>query len=492
MGRKETGITAKISRGDDCGGLREQAERIVRRKSALIAESLEENSSEETRQILHELLVHQIELEIQNEELRRTHVELEASRARYFDLYNLAPVGYFTLSETGLILEANLTAANILGVTRTALIHRSLTHFIFPEDQDLYYGHRKLLFETGAHQVCEIGIVRPDAAPCWVRIDAVAPQDANGAPTCCATMIDITERKRVEDELWASEKLYRFLVRNTSDYVARYSLTGELLFASEAMRFMLGYNPEEIIGTSGLNRIHPDDRLIVQEVLKKASEIEVDTNAKVEYRAICQDGSYKWVELNGKKVWNDQAERMEIIANVRDITDRKKLEEELREVSLHDLLTGLYNRRGFFALAEQQVKAATRAKMKLSLTYFDCDNFKWINDSLGHEQGDMVLVDTAHILRQTFRESDIVARIGGDEFVVLSIEAADVDPAVFLKRLQQNIDEYNAKETRRYKLALSWGTVVYGFESPESLDALLSQADRLMYMHKNAKANKAS
>jgi diguanylate cyclase (GGDEF)-like protein len=175
-----------------------------------------------------------------------------------------------------------------------------------------------------------------------------------------------------------------------------------------------------------------------------------------------------------------------------DITERKHLEEELREASLHDLLTGLHNRRGFFTLAEQQVKAAARARMKLSLTYLDCDDFKWVNDSLGHEQGDKVLVDTAHILRQTFRESDIIARIGGDEFVILSIEAADVDPEVFLKRLQQNIDEYNAKETRRYKLALSWGTVAYDPESLDSLDELLSQADRLMYRHKKDKANKQS
>ena len=113
-------------------------------------------SSEETQPGLHELQVHQIELELQNEELRRVQAELEASRARYFDLYDLAPVGYVTLSEHGLILEANLTAARMLGMARAALLNRPLAHTILPEDQSLYYRHHKLLVETGAPQTCEL------------------------------------------------------------------------------------------------------------------------------------------------------------------------------------------------------------------------------------------------------------------------------------------------------------------------------------------------
>ena len=121
-----------------------------RRKSRRDAGKPGGASPEETRRALHELQVHQIELEMQNEELRRTQEELEASRARYFDLYDLAPVGYFTLSEQGLILEANLTAARLLGVARGALVKQPLSRFILPEDQDIYYLHRKELLETGA------------------------------------------------------------------------------------------------------------------------------------------------------------------------------------------------------------------------------------------------------------------------------------------------------------------------------------------------------
>ncbi|MEI7639446.1 MAG: hypothetical protein WCJ37_19180, partial [Syntrophus sp. (in: bacteria)] len=119
MRRKETEIHAKMTRGGaHSGGLRKQAEEIARGKEAHLPDNLEVWSLEETRQAFHELLVHQIELEIQNEELRRAQTELESSRARYFDLYDLAPVGYVTISETGLILETNLTAATLLGVRR--------------------------------------------------------------------------------------------------------------------------------------------------------------------------------------------------------------------------------------------------------------------------------------------------------------------------------------------------------------------------------------
>ena len=138
--------------------LRRRAENEIREKAAGRAENMEVLSPEETRQMLHDLRVHQIELEIQNEELRRTQEKLDAARARYFDLYDLAPVGYFTLSEKGLILEVNLTATNLLGLPRSALVKRRLADFILTDDQDIYYGHRKLLFETGSPQVCEIRI----------------------------------------------------------------------------------------------------------------------------------------------------------------------------------------------------------------------------------------------------------------------------------------------------------------------------------------------
>jgi len=143
--------------------LRQRAEAQAGEGASGIPENLEVLSPEVAQRALHELRVHQIELEMQNEELRRTQEELEASRARYFDLYDLAPVGYVTLNEKGLILEANLTAAKLLGVARGALVKQPLSHFILPEDQDIHYRHLKALLETAAPQSWDLRLLRKDA-----------------------------------------------------------------------------------------------------------------------------------------------------------------------------------------------------------------------------------------------------------------------------------------------------------------------------------------
>ncbi len=165
------------------------------------ASGKESSSLKEAYLRLHELRVHQIELELQNEELRLTQSELGASRERYFDLYDLAPIGYVTVSETGVVLEANLTLATLLGVERGALVAQPLTRFILSEDQDVYYQHRRRLLEADASQACELRLLKQDGTANWVRFEATAARDADGALVCRTVISDITERKRVEDEL---------------------------------------------------------------------------------------------------------------------------------------------------------------------------------------------------------------------------------------------------------------------------------------------------
>ncbi|MGA2254804.1 MAG: ATP-binding protein [Thermoguttaceae bacterium] len=191
-------MTEKQLHPDDFADLRRRAEKKARDEETQTRETL---PPQEAGRLLHDLQVHQIELEMQNEELRRAQGELEASRARYFDLFDLAPVGYFTLNEQGLILEANLTGAGLLGVGRNALVKQPLTRFILPDDQDIYYRHRKQLFETGTPQVYELQVLRADAAPFWAQLETIEAQDAGGAPVCRAVMSDVTARKQAEEKL---------------------------------------------------------------------------------------------------------------------------------------------------------------------------------------------------------------------------------------------------------------------------------------------------
>lgn len=150
-----------------------------------------------TAQLMHDLQVHQIELQLQNEELRRAQTALEVSRARYFDLYDMAPVGYLTVATDGLILESNLCAANLLGVARSELVRRPLSRFIVRPQQDTYYHCRRLLLETGHAQSCELQVLHSDGVALWVKLDMSAATGDTDTPVLRVVLSDISERKRL-------------------------------------------------------------------------------------------------------------------------------------------------------------------------------------------------------------------------------------------------------------------------------------------------------
>ncbi len=160
---------------------------------------------------------------------------------------------------------------------------------------------------------------------------------------------------------------------------------------------------------------------------------------------------------------------------------------ELRSLALTDELTGLYNRRGFLVLAQQQMKLARRKKSGVLLFFADLDGLKQINDSLGHLEGDLALVRTAEALRETFRDSDIVARLGGDEFAVLAIEASDESDDDMQRRLESNLQTASIADPR-YALSLSVGVARFAPDSPVSIGALLVQADQAMYEKKRSRS----
>ena len=137
-------------------------------------------SPERMATLIHELEVHQIELEMQNDELRRIQGELEKTRDRYTHLYDFAPVGYFTLSEKGIIEEANLSCASMLGVERSSLMGKPLSRFICKDDQDVFYVHRKALFEANAKQVCELRLVRKDRTHFHAQLESIVAKNPKG------------------------------------------------------------------------------------------------------------------------------------------------------------------------------------------------------------------------------------------------------------------------------------------------------------------------
>ena len=309
-------------------GLRKSAEEIAWKKAPRSPERL---SPGDTQKIIHELRVHQIELEMQNEELHRTQLELDAAMERYFNLYDMAPVGYCTLDNQGLVLETNLTAAAMLGVTREALNKQPVSRFILKEDQDIYYLLSKQLFKHGEPQTCELRMAKKDGTIFWGQLAATRVQNADGRFVCHAILSDITKRKRAEEALQEeNRKQYRNLVEGTSDLVTRVDACGRLLFVNHAIQKICGLTPEKCIGRSAFDLVIPEDRAATraafQTWLESGNEI-----FKYENRLISADGRAHYVSWSIRTDHDEHGNISGFSSTARDITERKLSEQALRE-----------------------------------------------------------------------------------------------------------------------------------------------------------------
>lgn len=184
-----------------------------------------------------------------------------------------------------------------------------------------------------------------------------------------------------------------------------------------------------------------------------------------------------------------------LVRAIRNAIERRRLLKELLGRARHDLLitglvdrlTDLYNQRAFFALAERQLKIANRTKRELLLLCAAADNLKWINATRGRSEGDLVLVEIANLLKNTFRDPDIIARIGGDEFAVLAVNAPPASVEILTARLHENLEALNAQTGRPYKLSLRVGVACYDPQTPYALEELMASARRLMAEHRESK-----
>ncbi len=196
--------------------LKKQAQEFIKKNPSAI----ENTPSMDIRQLVEDLQIHQIELEMQNEELRRLQQDLEKERDKYSDLYDFSPVSYFTINEKGIILEANLTAAAMVGVERELLIDRPFSDFIVREDQDVFYLHRRKLFETMTGQTCELRIGTQQGSEFYANLESIVVQvDKKNGNLIRTAVTDIQARKQAEDALRESEEKYRLLVENANDAI---------------------------------------------------------------------------------------------------------------------------------------------------------------------------------------------------------------------------------------------------------------------------------
>jgi two-component system cell cycle response regulator len=301
---------------------------------------------------------------------------------------------------------------------------------------------------------------------------------------------EIAERKQAEEAQRETEERYRLIVEYANEIIYQADVNGHFTFVNPTTIRLTGYSKDELIGKHYRELIRKDyrddaERFYGMQFVKKIP------NTYYEFPGITKEGKDMWIGQNVQLLMNcDKVVGFQAVS--RDMTERVKKEEQLRSMSFTDSLTHLYNRRGFLNLAEHLLKSAERLHTKLLLAYIDLDNIKSINDTFGHEQGDSVLIDTADILRNTFRKSDIICRIGGDEFAVLATKFDESYPQNIIDRLQYYIDAQNYKRKKKYKISMSMGFAFYDPQTPCSLDVLMAKADQSMYEQKKARKQDAA
>ena len=280
------------------------------------------------RQLIEDLQVHQIELEMQNEELRRSQQDLEKARDKYSDLYDFSPVSYFTMNEKGIILEANLTAAAMVGVERGLLIDRPFSDFIVRDDQDVFYLHRRKLCETMTGQTCELRIGTEQGSEFYANLESIVVQvDKKNGNLIRTAVTDIHARKQAEDALRESEKRYRRIVETMQEGLGVADPNYRFTYVNERFCEMLGYLRDEILGRRLIDFVHDDSKALMKDQMARRQQGE-ETRFELVWQT--KDGNKIHTLAHPKGIFDEAGCFTGSIGILTDISYLKETEEALR------------------------------------------------------------------------------------------------------------------------------------------------------------------
>ncbi|WP_295392139.1 EAL domain-containing protein [uncultured Thiodictyon sp.] len=477
--------------------LKDLSDRSLTQVLAALRQEVQEST--DLRQVVHDLHVHQIELELQNRELRAAQQALEESRDRYADLYDFAPVGYVTLQRNGQVTQMNLTAARLLGRERGRTPLLFLGTRLDPRAGSRLLSALARVLESGEPESLEVGLRPPPPATqtrdLRLLIERAAPPPAMVEPPACrVVLLDVTEIKQAQAAVMAERQFlqavidgagdpllvvtpdYRVLLMNAAARAAAGSRTGT---ATQPLTCYLATHGRDT-PCAGLESPCP-----VRSVLASGQP------TKVVHRHREANGEERAVELLASPLRGPQGEVLGVIESARDITEHLRLtaqlqerEEQLEHLAEHDPLTGLPNRRLFADRLTQAMRRAHRERHQVALLFLDLDDFKGINDRLGHAAGDCILQQAAQRMRALVREGDTVARLGGDEFIVIlgALERGDAAARV----AQALVEAFAAPfelDSQRLRVTASIGISLYPQDGTD-VDTLVRNADSAMYLAK--------
>jgi diguanylate cyclase (GGDEF)-like protein/PAS domain S-box-containing protein len=549
--------------------------------------------------LLHELQVHQITLEMQKEELQRTHTELEKAKQRYAYLYEFSPVSYLTVSHEGVIIAANLSSAELLCEPRQKLLGRPFSHYVSREDRDRLHIRIILAFKTGQSWYCELKMQRADNSFSHVLLESKS-NEVDDKTSLLITLTDITERKRAEEAAQTASQYSRSLIEASLDPLVTISAEGKITDVNTATEKVTGVERVSLIGSdfadyftdpvearNGYEQVFSigyvtDYPLAIRHVSGKITDViynaSVYYNAKGEVAGVfaaardadlaltatifeSQEGMFitdadavirrinkafteitsytaeeavgqkfemlrtnlhdeafytnKWEIINNTGMWAGETmgkrkdgeiypQHLRVtavkdikgivtnyVATLTDITKSKAASDEIKNLAFYDTLTHLPKRR---LLLDRLKQAWATNRRNGAVLFLDLDQFKSLNDTLGHDMGDALLKQVASRLSNCLRDGDTVARLGGDEFVVLledlseqPIQAAAQTETIAEKLLNVLNLPYQLG-TYEHRSTASIGATLFS-EHETGVDTIIKQADIAMYQAKTEGRN---
>lgn len=409
----------------------------------------------------------------------------------YLQLVNAIPDGIYVADENGAILSANPALVRILGLNRVEeAVGRLIADFAAPEFRKLVSERYAYAMKTdSAPGSFVMKLIKPDGEAAWVEVQPSTLSFRGGKSVSSGLIRDITELRQAEETLKASEALYRAIVEGSPYGVLVFGTDGKIVKATERAAILFGCPGALSLTGRGIAELAAEDATEAMELLVSSLPSGKETVAE-EYRLRREDGSAFWGELSATRIGAPDGKTELSIVIAHDVSERHRLAETLKTLSATDDLTGLLNRRGFQIAAEQELRHSHRTGRGMALLFFDMDGLKSVNDSFGHAEGDSAIQEIAKIIVETFRDSDIVSRWGGDEFVVLALDIPEGCIPLLLERLDATLDKRNRAGDARYQLSVCLGISKYDPAVPSSVQELVNLADTEMYEDKKRKGRR--
>jgi diguanylate cyclase (GGDEF)-like protein/PAS domain S-box-containing protein len=424
---------------------------------------------------------------------KQTEDILQKSEKKYRELVQNTNVIILRMDINGRITFFNEFAQKFFGYTKDKILGKNVVGTIVPKMDtsycDLETMIKDIIQNPDLYTINENENIRRNGERVWILWTNKGTIDKDGhiSEILCIGN-DITERKKVEEALRKSQQEFDNLFRSSPEALVYLDENSNILNINPRFAELFGYTLKEIKGRNiNDGMIHPPDKI---EEGKNLDKIAL-SKGYFSYETIRKkkDGTLIPVSISGSNILID-GQVKGILGIYINITERKGLEEGLKKLARFDNLTDSCNRGYGLALLDRQLKLARRRKAPVLLAYIDIDNFKDINDTFGHEEGDMVLKEVVKLLKSTLREIDIICRMGGDEFLLILPDSSLRDIPLIKERLNKNLERLNQILDKPYKIKFSIGFSCYDPDNPQSIDELIKIADKKMYKEKNSKNKK--